>query len=414
MRKYSFTATTVSNRKVKGTTKAKNYEQVRRKLTSRYVAVQSIVDKGDAESKFKKKMKTVPVVGPMFESKFVDPTAFCEFLSRFAMLNEAGVSTQVSLERLTEYGEDKSVIIPDKLLMHIKQGKTLPEAFQAEAKFFKKDYSSLINAGFESGTLPKTMRRLSEEIEADVKLTKTINSATSYPKMLLCFAIVASFAIFRFILPSLLGMMGDIMSGELPALTQVMMKIMDWFEVYGVPVFLGAAAAVFALLKVINKFFAFQRDTILLNIPVLGLVLRNRDIIRLFRSLGALDEAKVAASTSLGISYKSVQNLYLKKQLEECYKKLKFEGCSLVTALGYCTYIDEIDIQLLQIGVDSGNLAEMLLKRADTITEDNELLVKQLSSMIEPIAMLLIGGLVMIVVVSVYLPMFSMMGSTMG
>lgn len=407
MRNYVYTGKDLLGDTKKGKLQAENKEQARAKL-KRLCEITSIEDKGEVKPDALEELMTKLPLKP----KVAKPAELGGFLKRLSNLLAAGSNVQLALEKLSEYGTPEGKMIPYKLLRVVRQGKDLSDAFKENAVYFGKDYGFMIKAGYESGTLPDTLVRIADELEADVKLMKSIKSSMAYPKFLLFAAIAACIGIFGFVLPGLLDMLGTMLGSEPPALTKAVMAITDFFGKWGILLVAVVGGSGGALTWYINKFQRYARDRVMLALPVFGGILRNRDIIRLFRGLGNLNSAKISNSTALKVSLGGVQNLYIRKELAKCQHRVETEGLGLVTALSFCNCIDPMDLQILDIGAETGNLSGMLLDRADEIELDNQLLIKKATSLVEPVAMLFIGTIILTIVVSVYLPMFSIMGQT--
>lgn len=410
MKVFKYTGITKFDRIRTGTIRAESVDEAMERLSG-LKEVTTLVDQGEYEAKY---------VGILIEKiqqkKFgvVDTKELSGFFNRLAGLIDAKIGTMSALEKSSMYGTRSSREIPNRLLKHMRQGQDLAQAFAEETKYFKKDYSPVVRAGFEAGTLPETLRRLSIEMKADEALRRQINAALAYPKFLVLFGVVAVIAIFGYLLPELLGLMTELMSEEVPPLTQVMIDLTNFFAKYGAAILIVLSLAVIAATYVVRKFFMLQFDTVLLKIPLFGEIMINRDVIRLFRSLGNLIAAKVSTKKALEIATEGATNRCIRRQLERCCRKLDREGLPLVQSLQGCVAIRPLDLQILAVGQDTGRLTEMLLQRADELESENTEQVRKATSLIEPIAMMFVAALIGVIAIAVYLPMFSMMSGTIA
>lgn len=407
MHKYGYRGLNTVGEKVSGTITALNDEKAKM-LLSRVPVITELKDLGEVKKNILDRMTDKL----LYKTRKVKKEELAGFLKRLSVLLKSGVSKQQSLEQLSQYGTPTMKDISYRLNNYVSNGETLDVAFREERVYFSRDYSDLIEAGESSGTLPVTLTRLADEIDADERLNKTIKSALAYPKILMGITVIAMFAIFGFILPNLLNMMGELMVGDPPKLTQAIMNLTEFMKRWGL-LGLGVGATGLTIGAVIvNKYFAIQRDKVTLKIPIIGRIVRNRDMIRMMRNLGSLKIAQVSDSIALKKSIATVQNLYIQKQLRSCLRMVSQEGKTLTTALSFCEYVDDMDLQILDIGSKTGKLSEMLLSRADDISYDNDLLIKSATEKIGPIATGVMGSLILVIVISVYLPMYGMMGQT--
>lgn len=404
MRRFKYEAIDVLGKQKKGVIKADTSTEAMLRL-NRMTEIVSFIDAGEIfEPDFVKRANKA--LGK------VDSVNFKEFggvLNRLARLLNSKLSLQASLEQMTVYGSTTSREIPKRLLAWVREGHDLASAFSLEKKYFKKDYSFVIKTGSESGTLPETLERLASELAENLILQKDIKSTLAYPKFVIIGALGIMLALFWFVLPQMLGTLSEVTGGEVPMITQIVMKCTDFVQEYGILLLIGIIGTWLLTKWLVKNKIRYQVDMIALRIPVMGEIVKNRDIIRLFRSLSNLGFAGVPAANSLESCLGAIENLRIQKELTVAYNKLAFDGIGLVQALKQCSSITDLDLQILDIGMQTGELSEMLSARADELSKENQDAIKALKKMIEPISMVAVGFIVLILVASIYLPMFTMM-----
>lgn len=407
MKTFKYTVVKQSGKTKAGTLHAESVEEAMDRL-SKYKEIMMLTDMGEYEIKY-----IAFAIEKISANKLrrVSEKELPGFMDRLASMMAAKINASVALTKLGAYGDKNTRAIPNRLLQHINAGYSLDQAFGREKEYFRRDYGPLIKAGIHSDTLAPTLKRIADDLRNAERLKAQVKSALSYPKMLFSFAAVACVVLFKFLLPTLFGMLAELFDGELPPLTEAIVGIMEFFERWGLIILVTGIVFYVAGRILVKKFFMLQWDAFLLKLPLIGKVLINRDIITLFRGLGNLTGAGLSDGKSLEISISGIQNRFIRYELKKCRNKLERDGVPLAVALQGCQYVRPLDLQIIMIGATSSSLPEMLRQRADDLTEDNEISMKNITSKIGPIVTVMVSSVIIIIVISVYLPIFSIMGS---
>jgi len=290
----------------------------------------------------------------------------------------------------------------------VEAGSTLHQALRKHPKVFDDLYCNLVASGEQSGSLDVMLKRLSEYIENTVKLRNQVRQAMMYPAAITIFAtIVAIFMLWK-IIPVFAGIFIEL-GAELPLITAVVMNLSKFVQKNILFMFLGIVAALVAFRywkKTPGGHWAWDR--FLLKIPLFGKLLVKVALTRLTRTLSTLISGGVPMLESLKISSSTTGNVLIEKQIMNA-RQLVSEGKSLHDAFQESGNFPLMLIQMINVGEATGTLDEMLGKLANFYDEEVSTSVAAMLSILEPILLIGVGGIVGGLVVSMYLPIFSLM-----
>jgi type IV pilus assembly protein PilC len=292
----------------------------------------------------------------------------------------------------------------------VEGGSTLSAAMKQYPKVFDPLYSNMVEAGETGGILDTILQRLSTYIEKNVKLKAAVKSALIYPVGVLTIAA----GVITLLLWKVVPIFATLFAGlgvDLPLPTKIVIAMSQFIgSIFGFLVFVGICAGVFGL-KVAygTPGGRFTIDTIILKLPVLGILLRKIAVARFTRTLGTLIASGVPILEGLDITAKTSGNAVIERALTKVRKSLE-EGKSLTEPLKESEVFPGMVTQMIAVGEQTGAMDAMLQKIADFYEDEVDVAVKDLLTALEPIMIVFLGVVVGGVVISMYLPLFSLIG----
>ena len=290
----------------------------------------------------------------------------------------------------------------------VEAGSTLNQAKRKHPKAFDDLYCNLIASGEQSGSLDIMLRRLAEFIEKNVRLQAKVKQAMIYPVAIMIFAFVVAFFMLWKVIPIFATIFRDL-GAELPWLTAGVVAMSDFIQKYGFLVVIGIVG-LFFLFRTYRGTTAgrWSTDRLLLKIPVLGPLLFKVAMTRVTRTLATLISGGVPMLEALKITSTTAGNVIIEKQILEA-RRLVSEGKTLNESFKLSGAFPTMMLQMINVGEATGTLDEMLSKLAAFYDEEVDNAVSALLSILEPVMMIFVGGIVGGLVVSMYLPIFDLM-----
>ena len=290
----------------------------------------------------------------------------------------------------------------------VEAGSTLNQAMRKFPKAFDDLYCNLVSSGEQSGSLDIMLRRLSEYIEKVVRLRSKVRQAMIYPVAIVVFAVLVAIFLLWKVIPVFASIFTEL-GAQLPALTAFIVGLSQFVQNYILFIFIGIIALVFGF-----RYFRrtkqgrWMTDRWILKIPLFGELLRKVAISRITRTLSTLVSGGVPMLESLKITSATANNVLLEAAVMEARQKVS-EGRSLTDSLRQTGHFPFMLTQMVSVGEATGTLDEMLSKLADFYDEEVDAAVASILSVMEPILLIGVGGLVGTLVISMYLPIFSLM-----
>jgi len=290
----------------------------------------------------------------------------------------------------------------------VEAGSTLHQAKRKHPKAFDDLYCNLIASGEQSGSLDIMLRRLAEFIEKIVKLRAQVKQAMIYPTAIFTFSILVAIFMLWKVIPVFASIFIEL-GAKLPGLTAAVVGMSNFVQKNILFIFLGIAGLIF-LVKYYRgtKQGRWTTDRLLLKIPIVGKLLQKVAISRITRTMATLISGGVPMLESLKIVASTSGNVLIEKQLLDA-RKLVSEGKSLTEALKESGDFPLMMTQMVNVGEATGTLDEMLSKLANFYDDEVDTAVASLLSILEPILLIFVGGIVGSLVVSMYLPIFNLM-----
>jgi len=344
----------------------------------------------------------------------VDTKDLVTFSRLFATMIDAGLPLVQCLDILAGQQQNKifAGVLKD-VKGAVEQGSTFSDALAKHPKVFDELFVNLIRAGETGGILDNIMARLSIYLEKRQKLVRQLKGALSYPTIVLCIAIGVMTVMLTFVIPAFENMFKEFGGGKdnLPALTRMMVAISHGFISYlpfVVVIVAGLVTAFVYTYKTPAGKRAFHK--MLLQIPVMGGTLQKIAVARFTRTLGTLLQSGVPILDALEICAKTSGNVVIESGIMLVRTRIS-EGKNMAEPLVEAKVFPSMVVQMIAVGEQTGALDQMLSKIADFYEEETDIAVASLTSMLEPIMMVGIGGMVGVVLVSMYLPIFTLAGN---
>lgn len=290
----------------------------------------------------------------------------------------------------------------------VEQGSSLSRAFSNHPKYFDRFYCNLVAAGETGGVLESLLDKLAIYKEKTQAIRKKVKTALTYPVSVIAVAIGLVFVMMIFVLPAFKEVYAN-MGAELPALTQTVMDMSDFFVSYGWMVLIALGFAIYGFLKLKARSIKIQRrmDAILLRMPIFGDIVRKGTIARWGRTTATLIAAGVPLVDVLDSTAGAAGNLIY----EEATRKIRtrvIQGLSMTSGMHATELFPNMMLQMSSIGEESGSLDDMLNKAAEFYEDEVDNAVGRLSAMMEPIIIVILGLVIGTLLVAMYLPLFNL------
>lgn len=341
-----------------------------------------------------------------FISNRVSLKEIAVFSRQFATMVNSGLTLLRSLSILAEQTTNQHFrTVVDQVRGDIESGSSLSQALGRHPKQFNKLYTSMVRAGETGGSLDRTLEELAAIIEKQVELRGKVRSAMTYPGMVVALVACILSAMLLFIVPIFKNMYASL-GGKLPAPTLLLVRISNIF-VHGFPfVVVGLIALVFVYKRwVKTPAGRVARDRFVLRVPIFGGLVRKTAMARFAGTLSTLLSSGVPVLESLEITADTVGNEVVKKAVQAVSEGAK-RGETLTRPLLEHPVFPPMVTQMMAVGDETGALDALLRKVADFYTEEVQRTVEALTSILEPLLIVILGGAVGSMVISLYLPMF--------
>ncbi len=332
------------------------------------------------------------------------------FCTQFASILKAGVPLSQALSILEEQMENKKLKrIVQCVYDDLQRGKGLSEAFAVHEKMLPSIMIKLIEAGEISGTLDLSLERLAQHFQKEYNITKKIRSAMMYPVIVSIVAVLVVIFLLVFVLPKFETFFAS--SEDLPAITRFMMSVSDaivndWMYI------LGAILLIFGLFKFYKSSDGgrLQLDSIKLKLPVLKNATVRILAARFSRTLATLTSTGISLTQALRIASKVVSNKLVENKLNDVEEQIR-QGWSLYASVKAAGIFPNMLMHMTKIGEESGTLDQMLEKAADYFEEESDTAITKLTSIIQPVLLIIVAVIILMIMLSVLLPMFSIYSS---
>jgi type IV pilus assembly protein PilC len=399
---FTYKGTNRAGTSVAGEMNATNKTELQSLLRRQQITATRVSEKG--------KEFNLPTFGGGVKSK-----ELAIFTRQFSVMIDAGLPLVQCLEILASQQENKTF---QKVLVGVRSavegGSNLSSAMKQYPKVFDPLYSNMVEAGETGGILDTILQRLSTYIEKNVKLKAAVKSALIYPVGVLTIA----GGVITLLLWKVVPIFATLFAGlgvDLPLPTKIVIALSHFVgSIFGLLIVVGGAASIVGLkIWYGTPDGRFVLDTIVLKIPVIGILMRKIAVARFTRTLGTLISSGVPILEGLDITARTSGNAVVEKALTQVRKSLE-EGKSLTEPLKESEVFPGMVTQMIAVGEQTGAMDAMLQKIADFYEDEVDVAVKDLLTALEPIMIVFLGVVVGGVVISMYLPLFSLIGQLSG
>ena len=403
MPQFEFRGTSRTGQAVTGTRAAPSREALDAVLRREQITPTRIVEKG----------REIAVPKPKVAGR-VSAKELAVFTRQFSVMIDAGLPLVQCLEILSSQQENKAFA---KALVGVRSsvesGSTLANALRQYPKIFDDLYSNMVEAGETGGILDTLLPRLSTYIEKAVKLKRAVQSAMIYPIAVVVIAGGVIFLLLWKVVPIFATLFAG-MQVALPLPTRIVIGLSTAIAQFALPIIILAIAAFFGL----KYYYATPNgrmtiDSLQLKVPLLGSLMRRIGVARFTRTLGTLITSGVPMLEALNITAHTAGNAVIEKAILEVRKAIE-AGRTIVDPLRETGVFPNMVVQMIGVGEQTGALDAMLQKVADFYEDEVDAAVGDLLTAMEPMIILVLGVVVGGVVISMYLPLFTLIGKLAG
>ena len=376
---------------------AENKEAVRARLRRQQIIVTKVKEQGKE------------IAFPLLRGG-VSHKELAVFTRQFSVMIDAGLPLVQCIEILGTQSENK---VFQKVLLQVRQdvesGATLADSMRKHPKVFDELYSNMIAAGEAGGILDTILQRLATYIEKAVKLRRAVRSAMIYPTAVITIAALVVSIILWKVIPTFAALFAGL-GAELPLPTRIVIALSNFLGRYFLLIVFVLAATIYAI-KRYHGTYKGRRviDGLLLKAPVLGLVLRKIAVARFCRTLATLVSSGVPILEALEITAKTAGNAVVEDAIMATRKSIE-EGKTIAEPLKDTEVFPPMVVHMIAVGEQTGALDAMLSKIADFYEEEVDAAVENMLTLLEPIMILFLGIVIGGIVISMYLPMFDLLG----
>jgi len=408
---FKFDAMDTTGKEVTDSVDAASEEEAQQKIKNMGYFVTKIIEVADKKGKGggKKKGKKKGKKGQVFTIGGVSSKKLCTFTRQFSTLQDAGLPVLRSLKILEHQmkpGVLKNALID--VVDDVESGSSLSEAFAKHPKCFDRLYVNMVKAGEAGGALEIILKRLADFKEKAQALKRRIIGAMIYPCVVITVAVLILSFIMIFIIPKFEKIFKDFKM-TLPDLTLTLMAISRWFSSYWyvLPLF---PLGFYLLLKLIrlNKSGAYALDKVYLYLPIIGQLIEKTIVARTTRTLGTLIASGVPILEALSITRETCTNAVFERMYTRVYESIR-EGDTIAQPLKESRLVDDMVVNMIDVGEETGDLDTMLYKIADVYDEEVNVLVESLISLLEPIMIVVLGGIIGTIVIALFMPMLKLL-----
>jgi type IV pilus assembly protein PilC len=410
---YQYEAMDNTGLEVKDTIEAPSEQDAQTMIREKGFFVTKIAEKGRRKEKTasatKTEVKGKRRGGGGFSIGGVRPKQLCQFTRQLSTLQDAGLPILRSLRILegqAKPGPLKASLIG--VIEDVESGNTLSEAMAKQPKAFDNLYVNMVKAGEAGGALEIILQRLAEFKEKAQTLKRKVQGAMVYPVAVITVATGIVGFIMYWIIPKFKDIFLDF-GVELPGITIVLIEMSDWVVNYfylipAIPI------GMYLFIKIVkkNKTGAYIVDRIALKIPIIGQIISKSTVARTCRTLGTLISSGVPILESLSIARDTAGNEVFRKAFDHIHQSIR-EGESMAVPLKETRIVDDLVVNMVDVGEETGALDNMLYKVADVYDEEVSVLIESLVNLLEPLMVVVLGLIVGFIVIALFMPLVKLL-----
>jgi type IV pilus assembly protein PilC len=382
--------------------------------TDRFAVSRDLRAKGITPISITEKSESLFSVDALFNKLFgkVKISELIIFTRNLSGMLKAGLALSRALSVILKQTRNKKFkeIITD-IISQIDTGATFASALSKHPKVFSKLFVSMVSAGEESGNLGPALNEVGMNLYKSHALTKKIKGAMTYPGVILSAMVIIGILMFAYVVPTLASTFKEL-NVDLPATTKFIIGLGTFFSEYLVFALLGVVGLIVGIIYLFKAaFMAKYIDFVILKLPVIGTMAKELNTARISRTMSSLLLAGVNISRAIEITENVVQNTYYKKTLELTRDKIEKGSPFSAIFAEYTNLYPVMMSEMIEVGEETGKLSDMLLEVASFYEEEIENKTKDLSTIIEPVLMVVIGGGVGFFAISMITPLYSVLNN---
>ena len=393
---FNYIALDKKGKKESGTLSADNLDIARRELISRDLSPVNI-EEINSRSIFNK-----------FKSKKITDKSLIKISRQLSALLNGGLPLETALSSIGK--ESKSDVEKEQLLKissSLQEGRSFSDALREYPQSFSNLFVSLISAGENSGNLSTALQNLSIYIEKKEKIRNEVIGALVYPSILILVALLIVTLLLIFVVPNVVEQFSGL-NQELPFLTLALISISNFIIS---PIFISLITISLCIALYIRIYFRqkfkLKLDAFLLKLPYFNHFLIQSDISKFLSSMSLLRNGGITIVNSINISIETISNGYLRKEFYDKLVKVE-EGATLTDSLKEIPLIPSLVIQMISSGEMGGDLEQMLSKTSDFLDQEFQQSSKLMISLLEPLIVVIMGGVVATIIIAILLPLIQM------
>jgi type IV pilus assembly protein PilC len=335
------------------------------------------------------------------------------FTKHLATMIKAGIPLDEAIDSLTD--DMKSKVFRsalERILQGVKEGNALSDCFKKERHIFDDFYINLISVAEASGTLDETLVFLTQQLNKDYISRKKIKSALVYPAVIVGMASALGIMVSFFVLPKLTDFF-ESLSVDLPITTKILIFIAYGMRDYGIYILAGIVLLfIFGFVMLKNKKIRLFVDSILIKMPVLGKMFMYSNLSRFARNFGVLIKSGTPINKSLEISANTITNMRYRTDLNRVYVNLnKGKKISLTLKEEGFDEFPSVFVKMIAVGEKTGKLDESLIYLSDFYEEEMDEIIRNFTTLIEPVLLVIVGLGVGFLAISIISPVYELTGS---
>ncbi|KJY71760.1 MSHA biogenesis protein MshG [Vibrio coralliilyticus] len=336
------------------------------------------------------------------------------FCRQLYSLTKAGVPLLRSMKGLTQNSANKQLKQAlEEVTLELTNGRSLSASMQMHSKVFSPLFVSMIHVGENTGRLDQALMQLANYYEQEVETRKRIKTAMRYPTFVISFIVVALFVLNVKVIPQFASMFARF-GVDLPLPTRILITTSEFFVNYWGFMLAGIVSLIFAFKAWVRTEKGQEKwDKFRLRMPIIGELVNRAQLSRFSRTFALMLKAGVPLNQSLALSAEALENKYLENRLLEMKSSIEAGGTISTTASNSQVFTPLV-LQMLSVGEETGRIDELLLEAADFYDREVDYDLKTLTARIEPILLVVVAGMVLILALGIFLPMWGMLDAIQG
>ncbi|UZW55502.1 type II secretion system inner membrane protein GspF [Sphingobium sp. JS3065] len=403
MAEFDYIAIDPAGKERLGRVKADTMDDARARLDARKLYIVRI-EPGAVEKAGKR--AGLPLRTPRLSAK--ELTLFTRQLSTLIQVSPLEESLR-TIGRQSEQPHVRAIVA--RVHSGVLEGRRLADALGAEPKSFPALYRAMVSAGESSGSLPTIMDRLSDLMERQAVIRSKVLTAIAYPSVLAAFAVCVVAALMIFVVPKVVEQF-DTVGQQLPLLTRMVMGVSAFLAGYWWLLLILIGIAGFGFWQALKiEGFRYRFDAMLLRLPLLGRLIRDLHAARMARTLSTMVASRLPLMEGLSLTTQTVHNRVLRQASEEIVEAIRGGG-SLSAALRRAGVFPPLLVYLAASGESAGRLDTMLERAAEYLEREFDSFTSTALAMLEPVIIILMGGVVAVIILSILLPILQLQSLT--